>query len=78
MFTCSMRYFKDERSEKERLVNELMEKTREWKRHEQSLNLQKKKEVDELKQRIFVLDAQLKDVKDKKMLDKGKNLKVYT
>lgn len=69
-------YFQEERNEKEKLIDELTQKDKEWNRREQTLSLQYKKEINDLKQKVFVLDSQLKDIDDKKRVAKGRNLKV--
>lgn len=69
-------YFQDERNEKEKLINELIQKDKEWNRREQTLSLQYKKEVNDLKQKVFVLESRLTDVDEKKQAFKASNLKV--
>ena len=66
----------DERNEKEKLIAELIQKDKEWNRREQSLGLQYKKEINDLKQKVFVLESRAKDVDDKKRQSKASNLKV--
>jgi hypothetical protein len=58
------------------LIDELIQKDKEWNRREQTLSLQYKKEINDLKQKIFVLGSQMKDTDDKKRVSKGRNLKV--
>jgi hypothetical protein len=61
------------------LFDALTHKDKEWSRREQTLGLQYKKEMNDLKQKIFVLESRLKDVDDKKRASKATNLKVsYT
>lgn len=66
----------DERNEKEKLIDELTQKDKEWNRREQTLSLQYKKEINDLKQKVFVLESRVKDVDDKKRQSKASNLKV--
>jgi hypothetical protein len=54
----------------------LTQKDKEWNRREQTLSLQYKKEINDLKQKVFVLESRLKDVDDKKRTSKASNLKV--
>ena len=72
--------WQDERTEKEKLVDELANRHKEWKRREQALGLEYKKEMNDLKQNIFVLESRLKDLNletdKKRRVAKGGNLKV--
>ncbi|XP_028411147.1 centrosomal protein of 162 kDa-like isoform X2 [Dendronephthya gigantea] len=67
--------WQDERNEKDKLIDELNRKDKEWNRREQTLGLQYKKEINDLKQKVFVLESRLKDVDDKKRASKTANLK---
>ena len=58
------------------MIDELNRKNKEWSRREQTLGLQHKKEINDLKQKVFVLESRLKDVDDKKRASKTANLKV--
>ena len=70
----------DERKQCENLVHELAEKDKEWKRREQTLKLDYNTQINDLKQKVFVLESRLKDVKvemnSRKRVAKGGSLKV--
>lgn len=66
----------DERNEKEKLTSELIRKGKEWNRQEQALSLRYTKEINDWKQKVFVLETRLKDVNEKNKLSKTKNIKV--
>ena len=70
----------DERKQCENLVHELVEKDKEWKRREQTLKLDYNAQINDLKQKVFVLESRLRDVKvemdGRKRVGKGGSLKV--
>lgn len=70
--------WQDERKQCEKLVDELTEKDKEWKRREQHLKLEYSTQMNDLKQNVFVLESKLKDVNvdSKKKVAKGGSLKV--
>lgn len=72
--------WQEERKQSEKLIDELNKKDREWKRREDVLKLEYKKEINDSKQKVFVLESRLKDINvqidSKKRVAKGGSLKV--